>query len=148
MSHNRQTAILASYLVLIKENKVLLSRRFNTGYEDGKYSLIAGHVDEGETFTQCIIREAHEEAGIIVQPDQLHVAHVMHRKNESEQELPRVDIYFVATEWSGEPQIKEPYKCDEFLWVDVENLPSNVIPCVRSAIKAISNNQSYSEWGW
>ena len=54
----RHTNIPASYLVLFDHNKVLLLRRFNTGYEDGNYSLIAGHVEEGETFTKCIIREA------------------------------------------------------------------------------------------
>jgi len=57
----------ASYLVLIEDNKILLQRRFNTGYEDGKYSLVAGHVDEGETFTEAIIREVKEEAGITLQ---------------------------------------------------------------------------------
>ena len=56
--------IPAAYLVLIKEKKILLLRRFNTGYEDGNYSFIAGHVEKSESFTACIIREAKEEANI------------------------------------------------------------------------------------
>ncbi|OIO18541.1 MAG: hypothetical protein COY69_00490, partial [Candidatus Magasanikbacteria bacterium CG_4_10_14_0_8_um_filter_32_14] len=63
MKKQRHQNTPASFLVLIKNNKVLL-RRFNTKYEDGNYSMIAGHVDQGKTFTQCIIREAKEEADI------------------------------------------------------------------------------------
>jgi len=55
----RNQNVPASYLVLFKENKVLLLKRFNTGYEDDKYSMIAGHVDEGESFSEAIIREAY-----------------------------------------------------------------------------------------
>ena len=46
MAKERNKIIPASYAVLIKDNKVLLVRRFNTGYEDGKYSLPAGHVEK------------------------------------------------------------------------------------------------------
>jgi len=57
-SLSRHMNIPASYLVLINdEEKVLLLRRYNTGFKDGMYSLVAGHVDEGENFTQALIRE-------------------------------------------------------------------------------------------
>ena len=45
MAKIRHTNIPASYLVLMKENKVLLLRRFNTGYQDGNYSMITWHLD-------------------------------------------------------------------------------------------------------
>ena len=77
----RHQNIPASYLTLFKDNKILLLKRFNTGYEDGNYSMIAGHVDPNETFTQCIIREAEEEAGILLKPKDLKVVHVMHRNS-------------------------------------------------------------------
>ncbi|WP_338115076.1 hypothetical protein [Paenibacillus ehimensis] len=38
----------AVYLLLVRENKLLLLRRTNTGYEDGKLSLVAGKIDRGE----------------------------------------------------------------------------------------------------
>ncbi len=113
----------ASYLALFKDNKILLLRRFNTGYEDGNYSMVAGHVDSGETFTQCIIREAKEEAGITLRPEDLRVAHVMHRNSEEDEYSERVDVFFVAERWGGEITNKEPHKCDDLSWFDLDNIP-------------------------
>ena len=50
----------AAYLVIVREGKILLLRRFNTGFEDGNYSMIAGHLEGNETFIQAMVREARE----------------------------------------------------------------------------------------
>jgi len=70
---------IAIFLVLIKDGQVLLLKRTNTGYQDGKYGLVAGHLEESETARQGIIHEAKEEAGITLKPADLEVVHVMHR---------------------------------------------------------------------
>ncbi|MDD3284044.1 MAG: hypothetical protein PHZ07_00435 [Patescibacteria group bacterium] len=38
----------ASYLILKKENKILLGRRFNAKFENGNYILVSGHVELGK----------------------------------------------------------------------------------------------------
>jgi len=144
----RHHNIPASYLMLCKDNNVLLLRRFNTGYEDGNYSLVAGHVDPGESFTQCIIREAKEEAGIVLDPEDVKVAHIMHRNSGASENNERVDVFFVAEKWDGEIINNEPHKCDDLSWFDVDNLPDNVIPYIRQALKKIKQNSYYSEYGW
>lgn len=143
----RNTNIVSSFLVLKKDNKVLLLRRHNTGYHDGEYSLVAGHVEIGETFTDAIIREAKEEAGIILKPTNLKVVHVMHRKSDHDQSE-RVDVYFLAHEWNGEIINKEPSKCSELTWFPISKLPSNTIDAVRKAIFHVMKEELYSEYGW
>jgi 8-oxo-dGTP pyrophosphatase MutT (NUDIX family) len=88
--------IPASYLMLVQDNKILLIRRCNSGYEDGNYYMIAGHVEDGESFTECIIREAKEEAGIVLTKEDLKVVHTMKRKGEKGEDNDRVDVYFTA----------------------------------------------------
>lgn len=150
MAEERHKIVPAAYLALIKDNKILLQKRFNTGYMDGKYSLSAGHVDKGETFTQCVIREVKEEIGVDLKPADLKVAHVMHRFSGAEwgDLAERIDAFFVAQKWEGNPEIKEPDKCDDLSWFDLDNLPENIIPYVGQAINCIKNKVFYSEHGW
>ncbi|MBU0530365.1 MAG: NUDIX domain-containing protein [Nanoarchaeota archaeon] len=127
--------IPTSHLILIKDNKILLLRRYNTGYEDGNYSVVAGHLDGDETFIHAMIRESKEEAGIILKPHNLEIAHVMHRKVPGEE---RIDFFIKARDWEGEPRILEPDKCDQLSWFELDKLPENVIPYVRQSIENIN----------
>lgn len=155
MKKERNKIVPASYLVLIKDGKILLQRRFNTGFQDGKYSLPAGHVEKGETFTQCVIREIKEEVGIDLTPEDLKMVHVMHRDSRidhpqgvAEGINERMDMFFTAEKWQGDPKIMELDKCDDLNWFDLDNLPENIIPYVRQAIDCIKNKIIYSEFGW
>lgn len=148
ISRARHMNIPASYLVLINESEqVLLLRRFNTGYQDGMYSLVAGHVDAGETFTQALVREAKEEAGVLVTPNLAEVAHVMHRKSDTDGSE-RVDIFYVVRGWRGTVINCEPEKCDELAWFEFDNLPENMVEYIRVALKHIQAGVVYSEVGW
>jgi 8-oxo-dGTP diphosphatase len=148
MKKYRHSNVPASYLVLLRDNKILLLRRLNTGYEDGNYSMIAGHVESQETFTQCIIRETREEAGILLKAEDLSVVHVMHRDSGDSEYNERIDVFFVTTKWEGEIINNEPHKCDDLAWFDLNNIPDNTIPYIKQAIEAINNKVFYSEHGW
>jgi len=133
-----------SHLILMEEDKVLLAKRLNTGWMDGNYSVIAGHLDGNETFLQAMVREAKEEAGIDVDEKDLQVVHVMHRRTDHE----RIDFFIQAKRWNGTPRIMEPDKCDDMKWFDIDKLPDNTIPYIRQAIQMIRNKVFYSEHGW
>jgi ADP-ribose pyrophosphatase YjhB (NUDIX family) len=135
---------VAVHLFFLRGAEILLLRRFNTGYEDGNYSVVAGHVDAGETITQSAIREAGEEAGVLVETKDIEIVHVMNRKAENE----RIDFFMVVRQWSGEITNKEPHKCDQLAWYPITNLPPNTIPYVRHGIECFQNGIDYSEFGW
>ena len=44
------------YLLFRNGDKILLLRRANTGYEDGNYGLVSGHVDGNEPMTVAAAR--------------------------------------------------------------------------------------------
>jgi len=93
MINEKHKIVPASYLVLIKDNKILLQRRFNTGYEDGKYMMVAGKVDKGESFSKCVIREASEEIGITIKSEDLKMAHLMNRITKEPKDNDRCFYY-------------------------------------------------------
>ncbi len=135
---------VAIHLLFLIDNQVLLLRRFNTGYEDGNYSVVAGHVDLGETVTQAAIREASEEVGVILKPQDIQVGHTMNRRSDDE----RIDFFAVVKSWKGEITNNEPEKCDELSWFSTDSLPSNIISYVKYAIENYQNGLYYSEFGW
>ena len=136
----------ACYLLLVKGNKILLLRRFNTGWEDGKYTLISGHLDGSETVKQAMVREAKEEAGINLDPRNLHVVHTMHRK--SNDNLEYIDFFLTADKWQGKPRIMEHDKCDDMQWFSLKDLPKNTLLHIKQAIENYSNRVPFSELGF
>jgi len=134
----------AVHLLLMRGDEILLLRRHNTGYEDGSYSVIAGHLDGGEQVKDAMIREAREETGIEIDAADLEVVHVMHRKSNDE----RIDFFLKATRWRGEPVNREPHKCDELRWRRVDDLPVNTIAYVRQAIENMRRGVIFDSFGW
>ena len=130
MGHQRDPFLVTVHLILTHANQILLLRRFNTGYEDGKYSLIAGHVEHSEWVPDAMIREAREEAGIEIANSDLTVVGVMQRKTDDE----RIDFFLLASAWSGKITNQEPNKCDDLAWFALDKLPANVIPYIQRAI--------------
>lgn len=141
---HRSGASVNVYLVLLKNAEVLLHLRQNTGYLDNYYGLIAGHVEDGESATAAIIREAYEEAGIEIVPSALKVAHVMHRQTNRL----NIDVFFECREFQGQVTNKEPEKCEALNYFPLKHLPSNTIDYIGIALQAIAENNFYSEYGW
>lgn len=139
----RYPQILSVHLFIFDGDQILLMRRKNTGYRDGWYSVVAGHVEARESATHAMIREAKEEIGIELRQDWLRLVHVMHRFENQE----RVDFFFKALKFLGEPKILED-KADDLRWFPVNNLPKNTVPYVKQAIDMTLKGEIYSEYGW
>jgi 8-oxo-dGTP diphosphatase len=139
--------IPAVYALFVRDGKILLSRRFQTGWQDGNYSLPAGHLDGGENLRQAMAREALEEVGVKITPVDLEHILTMHRfTGESDNE--RIDFFFLAKKWQGEIKNMEPEKCDDLSWFPLDELPKNMVSCVREAISCHRKGVKYCEFGW
>jgi len=132
------------HLFFLRANQILLIRRFQTGYADGQYSVPAGHLDGNETVIAAAAREAQEEVGVQIEPQDIHYSSSMHRLEGDE----RVDFFVYVQKWDGEPINAEPDKCDELLWTDVNTLPPNTIPYIKKALHNHRNGIKFDEFGW
>jgi ADP-ribose pyrophosphatase len=137
----------AVFPIIIEKNEnkemVLIHRRENTGYQDGKWDIAgSGHVDEGETAKEAAVRECKEELGIDVKTEDIEFVHLSHRFTENRTYY---DIYFRVNHYRGRPAIMEPEKCSELMWFDIENLPEDMIACRVNAIREYMENNYYSE---
>ena len=121
-------------------------RRFQTGWEDGNYSVVAGKVEGGESALLAMVREAKEEADINIDPSDLTCGHTMHRRNPCGEEW--IDFFFLCSRWEGVVRNTEPHKCDDLSWFPRQNLPSNTIPYIRAAIERTEIGQNFSLFGW
>nr|HMN30782.1 NUDIX domain-containing protein [Caldilineaceae bacterium] len=136
----------AVYLILRQEEQVLLARRYHTGFQDGNYSLVSGHVELGESLTSAMVREAYEEAGITLLSSQEEFVHLLHRK--SDDDLIYFDFFFVAHEWTGTVVNCEPDRCDDLRWFPISALPVNMVGYVRDVLSTLADGTRLSESGW
>jgi len=139
----RLKATPASYLLLRRGNEILLHLRKNSGFMDGYYSLVAGHLEECEGATECIIREAKEEAGLELSRDKIRLVHTMYKPLKDNE---RVDFFYLCDEWGGEIKNCETEKCAELAFYPIDNLPENTVPYVKFAIEKALNGEFFSEY--
>lgn len=141
----------AAYLLLMQDDQVLLMRRQGSIYFNDWYGLPSGHLEDGETLRECLVREIKEELTIDLMPVDLSFAHLLHRYSATDdlgQSRQYLDAFFRTTRWQGEVTIGEPTKCDDLLWAPLSDLPENTVPFMREVLELIAKETSYAEYGW
>lgn len=145
---DRFRLISAVYLIFRDNGKVLLLRRANTGYRDGWYSLPSGHLNGGEAAVQAAIREAKEEVGVDILPEDLRLAHTMHRYSADPEPHERIDLGFEVLKWRSQLHNAEPDKCDELCWAAPDKLPGKTVPEVIQVLDMIARGEPYSDFNF
>ncbi|MBC9734400.1 NUDIX domain-containing protein [Nocardioides sp. zg-578] len=151
--HGRFVVVPAAYVFLLRDGsrgtEVLLQLRRGTGYMDDHWAAAAaGHVERGETAYAAAHREAREELGI----DGLDLTFVTAMQRTAH-DLPideRVDFFFTARTWTGEPRVVEQDKAADLRWWPLDALPDPVVPHEAAVLRGIRSGTStpYSTFGF
>lgn len=137
----------AVYIIVKRDDDILILKRKNSGYMDGYYSLVAGHVDGNETLKQAAIRELKEEANIIVQEKDLELKVVCHRKNP--QPIGEyLDFLFEVKNYEGEINNNEPHKAGDMHFCNINEIPKNTVPFIKKALNCYKNDINYMTEGF
>lgn len=149
---DRFVVVPASYVYLLRDRsdgrtEVLLQLRGDTDFMPGHWAAAAaGHVEHGETAYAAARREAREEIGI--GDIDLRFEFTMQRTNGGEPIDERVDFFFTARAWSGEPRIVETDKAHDLRWCPLDELPHPVVPHERYAIESLGTVDPYLTFGF
>lgn len=135
--------IFAVRLILEDQGRLLFLRQ--TKKNGGRYSLVGGTVEENEFAREALSREALEEAGIMVSPQDMTLVHVLHRHKLKKDET-QLMLYFRATRFRGIPESLEPKKFEDVRWLPLESLPDEVSKHTRHVLENIRQGQIYSEF--
>ena len=142
MSERFKQVISVGIILVNKNNEVLFQKRCNTGYMDGKYALVAGHLEPNESMQSGVIREIKEEIGIELEKEKVSFVCLVRRGNDNEY----INTYFKYENFDGDVVNMEPDKCSELKWFNINDLPSNIIPNDKRAIYNMLNNITLDEY--
>ena len=136
----RFVVVPAAYVYLLRpgpdgSDEVLLLLRRGTGYMDDHWAAAAGHVERGETAYDAARREAAEELGVT--DVRLEFVTAMQRTQRDQPIDERIDFFFLARGWRGEPRIVEPRKCADLRWFPLGSLPDPVVPHERVVLAGL-----------
>ncbi len=130
-AHNAQPRVGIGVIVVNAEGQILQGRRKNS--HAPYWSIPGGHLELGESFEACAIREVGEETGLtITDPRVVAVNNDLLTFAECGKHY--VSVTLLAESVCGEPQLLEPDKCEGWHWVDPHHLPEPQFTASRQAV--------------
>ncbi len=136
----RTKILLKARLIVEDQGKILLLKQ--TKVKGGKFTLVGGTVEDYEFAKKALIRETKEESGILIEKQDLHLVHTLHKKKN---EATRIVLYFKANKWTGKLKLGEPNKFKKVDWYSVDELPKGMSATVRHVLKHYRRGSRYSE---
>ena len=131
----RRRVVVDVILLLMRNGRILLRERANTGYGDGAYEPPSGELADRETIVETAIRVA-SAAGIVIGPENVSLAHVMHDVSGSG----RIAFFLSVSGWTGRPTSAD------VRWFPVGDLPTNMLDRARVALRNYADGMRFSTY--
>ncbi|MCM3922810.1 NUDIX domain-containing protein [Frankia sp. AiPs1] len=133
-------------LLVLREDRLLLTRRAGDIYGSGWWALPSGRLEPAEDVVTAAVRELDEELGLRVEQDGVTFVGVTHA-------LPpdsgaRIGFGFLVARWVGEPTIREPELCSALRWCAPDELPARTLPYTREIVRLHVQGEHFSRPGW
>lgn len=120
---------------------ILLQRRINVEYMNNMYDLgCSGHLEQGESISMAVVREAKEELGIAIKEEDVELLTMVHPYDEG-----YFRFFFTTDKYEGIPKIMEKNKCDDLDWFPIDNLPDNTIEGIKNVLINLQLNINYDD---
>lgn len=119
-------------VAVMKKSCVLLGKRKGS-HGPGEWAFPGGHLEFAETPEACAYRELLEETGLLAErilPGPWVNTIFDHEKHY-------VTLFMWVTEFTGEPEVLEPDKCEQWEWFDWDLLPQPLFATVRSLVQSV-----------
>ncbi len=117
---NERPKVGVGVFIFNKNNEILLGRRISS-HGSNCWAAPGGHLEYGESFEECAIREIQEETGLIISnPTFFFMCNdIFHKEQKHYVTIAmRADLPESQT-----PQVCEPDKISEWRWFSLNNLP-------------------------
>ena len=122
-------------VIVRKDGKVLLGKR-KGAHGEGAWAFPGGHLEFNESWEDCARREVAEENGIEI--NNIHFGNATNDIFERERKH-YITIFMVSDYASGEVQIMEPDKCEQWDWFSWDDLPQPLFVPFQNLLKTEFN---------
>jgi 8-oxo-dGTP diphosphatase len=128
-------------LLARKDKSILLGKRKNCS-GSGTWALPGGHLEFNERLVDTMCREAMEELGAVIKPEQLSLISIVD-DIQPENNLHYIHITFEQEDPEWEPRTMEPDRCEEWRYFPLVDLPENFFPPHAGIIANYLHNRLY-----
>ncbi|PJD97629.1 MAG: DNA mismatch repair protein MutT [Parachlamydia sp.] len=119
-------------VAVIKDQRVLLGKRLGS-HGEGDWAFPGGHLEFGETPAECAQRELLEEAGLTA----TRMISGPWTNDIFCGTKHYITLFMIVTEFTGEPRVLEPHKCENWEWFAWENLPQPLFAPIQSLMNNV-----------
>lgn len=123
-------------VIILRNGRVLLGERMGS-HGAGTWAPPGGHLDVGESIEDCARREVFEETGLKIEA----VKKFGFTNDIFETEGKHyVTLFVVASCADGEAEVREPNKCRQWKWCELDQLPQ---PLFLPLVNLLKENPNF-----